>query len=345
MAHRSSRHLAKSAVQRIFFLLLALIRLTLNTRMTRIKSLFASAMVLISSALWAQQDVQFTQYYHNRLGFNPGVAGSGEGICVNMGQRLQWVGFEGAPNTLNVNASIPLDVLHGGLMVNIVNDRIGFFEDVSAALGYAYQMDLGAGRLGLGLAVDFKNKNVRNAQWIYPDNPSDPAVVGNGATSFTPELKFGAYYTTDTWFAGLSTSRLLQSDAPFSGSSARFKSTMHYFLTGGYSFDLPTSTPIRITPSVLLKSDLNSNLSIDLNANAVLMDKIYAGLGYRNQDAMSIMLGYQILPSLRASYSYDLTTSSLSAYSSGSHELFLTYCFTIEIPPRVNGSYRNPRFL
>lgn len=87
-------------------------------------------MVLISSALWAQQDVQFTQYYHNRLGFNPGVAGSGEGICVNMGQRLQWVGFEGAPNTLNVNASIPLDVLHGGLMVNIVNDRIGFFEDV-----------------------------------------------------------------------------------------------------------------------------------------------------------------------------------------------------------------------
>jgi len=262
-----------------------------------------------------------------------------------MGQRLQWVGFEGAPTTLNVNASIPVEVLHGGLMVNIVNDRIGFFEDVSAALGYAYQMDLGAGRLGVGLSVDFKNKNVRNAQWIYPDNPSDPAVAGTGATSFTPELNFGAYYTTDTWFAGLSTSRLLQSDATFSGSSARYKSTLHYFLTGGYSFDLPTSTPIRITPSVLIKSDLNSNLSLDLNANAVIMDKLYAGLGYRNQDAMSIMLGYQIMPSLRASYSYDLTTSSLSAYSSGSHELFLTYCFTIEIPPRINGSYRNPRFL
>jgi type IX secretion system PorP/SprF family membrane protein len=345
VAHRSTRHLVKSEEQTNFFLLLALIRLTLNTRMIRFKSLFAGAMVLISSSLWAQQDVQFTQYYHNRLGFNPGVAGSGEGICVNMGQRLQWVGFEGAPNTLNVNASIPLEVLHGGLMVNVVNDRIGFFEDVSAALGYAYQMDLGAGRLGLGLAVDFKNKNVRNAQWIYPDNPSDPAVVGTGATSFTPELNFGAYYTTDTWFAGLSTSRMLQSDAPFSGSSARYKSTLHYFLTGGYSFDLPTSTPIRLTPSVLIKSDLNSNLSIDLNANAVIMDKLYAGLGYRNQDAMSIMLGYQIMPSLRAAYSYDLTTSSLSAYSSGSHELFLTYCFTIEIPPRVNGSYRNPRFL
>lgn len=345
MDRSTQGYLAIFKFERYFLLLLALIRLTLNTRMIRFKSIFAVVMVLISRSLWAQQDVQFTQYYHNRLGFNPGAAGSGEGICVNMGQRLQWVGFEGAPNTLNVNASIPMDVLHGGLMLNVVNDRIGFFEDVSAALGYAYQMDLGAGKLGLGLAVDFKNKNVRNAQWIYPDNPSDPAVVGNGATSFTPELNFGAYYAADNWFAGLSTSRLLQSDAPFSGSSARFKSTIHYFLTGGYSLDLPTSVPIRITPSVLIKSDLNSNLSVDLNANALVMEKLYAGLGYRNQDALSVMLGYQIMPSLRASYSYDLTTSSLSAYSSGSHELFLSYCFTIEIPPRINGSYRNPRFL
>jgi type IX secretion system PorP/SprF family membrane protein len=313
--------------------------------MNRLKYLFASAIVLLSSSLWAQQDVQFTQYYHNRLSFNPGVAGSGEGICINMGQRLQWVGFEGAPTTQNINASIPVELLHGGIMVNVQNDRIGFFEDVSAALGYAYQMDLGAGRLGLGMSVDFKNKNVRNAQWIYPDNPSDPAVVGSGATSFTPELNFGAYYSSEVWFAGLSTTRMLQSDAPFSGSSARFKSSLHYFLTGGASFDLPTSVPIRITPSLLIKSDLNSNLSLDLNANAMIMEKIYAGIGYRNQDAMSIMLGYQIMPSLKASYSYDLTTSSLSAYSSGSHELFLSYCFTIEIPPRINGSYRNPRFL
>ena len=120
---------------------------------------------------------------------------------------------------------------------------------------------------------------------------------------------------------------------------------MHYFLTGGATFDLPTATPIQITPSILLKSDLNSNITMDLNANALIMEKLYAGLGWRNQDAISLMLGYQIMPSLRASYSYDLTTSSLSAYSSGSHELFLTYFFTIEIPPRVNGSYRNPRFL
>jgi hypothetical protein len=76
-----------------------------------------------------------------------------------------------------------------------------------------------------------------------------------------------------------------------------------------------------------------------------LQDKIYGGLGYRNQDALSLMAGYQILPSLRLAYSYDITTSALSGYSGGSHEIFLNYRFNIEIPEKVPGSYRNVRFL
>ena len=107
---------------------------------------------------------------------------------------------------------------------------------------------------------------------------------------------------------------------------------------------LPNSG-ITISPSTLLKSDLNSNLTVDLSLTAELRGKIFAGLGYRNQDALSLMMGYQIMPDLRACYSYDITTSPLAAYSSGSHEVFFNYCFNIEVKPRINGSYRNPIFL
>ncbi|MDC3353737.1 type IX secretion system membrane protein PorP/SprF [Schleiferiaceae bacterium] len=241
---------------------------------------------------------------------------------------------------------MPLSVLHGGLLLNIVNDQIGFFQDISAAIGYAYQLDLGPGTLGLGLSVDFRNKNVKTAQWIYPDGTggsSDPSVLRGGMTAMTPELNFGAYYNTDLWYAGLSTSRLLQSEANFGG-AARYKSKMHYYLTGGYHLSIPDYQLV-LTPTILLKSDLNSNVSVDLNVNALLQDKIYGGLGYRNQDAISLMAGYQILPSLRLAYSYDITTSALSGYSAGSHEIFLNYCFNIEIPEPIPGSYRNVRFL
>jgi len=63
------------------------------------------------------------------------------------------------------------------------------------------------------------------------------------------------------------------------------------------------------------------------------------------QDAVSIMAGYYIFPELRLTYAYDLTTSALRNASSGSHEIMLNYCFTIEIPPREKGYYRNPLFL
>lgn len=314
--------------------------------MTLRKHILAAVFVGLSSVAFAQQDVQFTQYYHNLAGFNPGVAGSNDAICLNVGHRSQWVGFDNAPTTQAINADIPLSVLHGGLLVSILNDQIGFFQDISAALGYAYQMDLGPGTLGIGFAVDFRNKNVKQAQWIYPDGTAgsnDPSILRPNTSAMTPELNFGIHYNAPTFFAGLSTSRLLQSEANFGG-TARYKSKMHYYLTGGYHIPLEEYQLV-LTPTALIKSDLNSNISLDLNVNALFQDKIYGGLGYRNQDALSLMAGYQILPSLRLAYSYDITTSALSGYSGGSHEIFLNYCFNIEIPEPIPGSYRNVRFL
>ena len=61
-----------------------------------------------SGVALAQQDVQFTQYYHNTIGFNPGVAGSNDAICLNVGHRSQWVGFDNAPTTQNINADMPM---------------------------------------------------------------------------------------------------------------------------------------------------------------------------------------------------------------------------------------------
>ena len=302
--------------------------------------------LLFAGSLAAQQDVQYTQYYHNQVGFNPGVAGSAGAINLNVGHRSQWVGFENAPTSQNINADIPLEILHGGLLVNIVNDQIGFFQDISAAIGYAYQLDLGPGKLGVGFSVDFKNKNVKAAQWIYPDGTSgssDPSVFAPNATAITPEMNFGAYYATNFWYGGLSTSRLHQSEANL-GATAAYKSKLHYYLTGGLNIPFQ-DLDLVLSPNFLMKSDLNSNISLDMNVNAVIKDKISGGFGYRNQDALSLMAGYKILPSLRLAYSYDITTSSLAAFSGGSHEIFLNYSFNIEIPPRIQGSYRNIRFL
>jgi type IX secretion system PorP/SprF family membrane protein len=311
-------------------------------RKTRI-ALFA---ILCSSALWAQQDVQFTQFANNKIFYNPGVTGAGDAICLSAAHRSQWVGFDNAPTTQNFSANIPLNFLHGGLALNFTNDMIGYFQDITVGVGYGYQMNLAGGTLGLGLRADFRNKNVTSGVWAPPQTMNDPSLVALGSTSMATDLSFGAYYQQETWYAGLSSTRLLETkdilNATGGSANAQIRGQRHYYFMGGYNLDLGNGVVLQ--PAAMVKTDLVTT-QLDINAAATYNNQIWGGVTYRVYDALAIMAGYQITKDLRATYSYDLTTSSLAKSSSGSHEIMMSYCFTIEIPPKEKGSYRNPIFL
>ena len=311
-------------------------------RKTRL-ALFA---MLCTSAIWAQQDVQFTQFANNKIFYNPGVIGSGDAICLSAAHRSQWVGFENAPTTQNFSANVPLDIIGGGLSVNFTNDMIGFFQDITAGVGYGYQASLAGGTLGLGIRVDFRNKNVTSGVWAPPQTMNDPSLVQLGATSMATDLSFGTYYQRDNWYAGLSSTRLLETKDILTANggtgNAQIRGQRHYYLMGGYDIDLQNGFVLQ--PAMMVKTDLVTT-QFDLNAAATYNNQIWGGVTYRVYDALSVMAGYQITKDLRATYSYDLTTSSLRNSSSGSHEIMMSYCFTIEIPPKEKGSYRNPIFL
>jgi len=313
-----------------------------HMKKTRI-ALFA---ILCSSALWAQQDVQFTQFANNKIFYNPGVTGAGDAICLSAAHRSQWVGFDNAPTTQNFSANIPLNFLHGGLALNFTNDMIGYFQDITVGVGYGYQMNLAGGTLGLGLRADFRNKNVTSGVWAPPQTMNDPSLVALGSTSMATDLSFGAYYQQETWYAGLSSTRLLETkdilNATGGSANAQIRGQRHYYFMGGYNLDLGNG--IVLQPAAMVKTDLVTT-QLDINAAATYNNQIWGGVTYRVYDALAIMAGYQITKDLRATYSYDLTTSSLAKSSSGSHEIMMSYCFTIEIPPKEKGSYRNPIFL
>ena len=106
-----------------------------------------------------------------------------------------------------------------------------------------------------------------------------------------------------------------------------------------------------ITPSTLIKTD-GVSLQFDVNAMVdYLNNKFWAGLSYRKTDAVVIMLGLKPFgpgpyENLKIGYSYDITTSAMggSGMSSGSHEIYVGYCFKIEMVKPVE-SYKNLRFL
>ena len=95
-----------------------------------------------------------------------------------------------------------------------------------------------------------------------------------------------------------------------------------YFI-GGYVFDL--SPTLKFKPAFLTKMVQGAPLQLDVSGNFMFNDKFVLGAAWRWDAAMSAMAGFQINNGLYLGYGYDLETTKLKKYNSGSHEVFLRY--------------------
>ena len=79
-------------------------------------------LLFCSTAGFAQQDAQFTQYMHNTININPAYAGSRGAMSIFGLYRTQWVGLDGAPETSSFSVNTPVGN-NIGLGVSLINDK------------------------------------------------------------------------------------------------------------------------------------------------------------------------------------------------------------------------------
>jgi type IX secretion system PorP/SprF family membrane protein len=310
--------------------------------------------LLITLSSFGQQDPQFSQYMFDPLFFNPGYIGMGEGICATGLYRQQWVGFKDvdgnkvAPETYTIAIHAPLSVLHGGLGATITNDKLGFENNITLKLGYAYHWTTANGILSIGAMADFVDKSMDFSKLKPIDNDPLFGQLGNERQMIV-DVALGAYYQVPgQYYLGLSSSQILQSASKTLSESPsgilKLQLKRHYFFTAGYQYTFASNPAFELEPSILLKTEL---ASFQIEASALLNynNRFWGGLSYRYQDAVVIILGMQY-KNFRIGYSYDITTSTLGggSRSSGSHELMACYCFKLEVE-KLRQSYKNTRFL
>ncbi len=302
-------------------------------------------LILSAHSLFAQQEAQFSQNMFNNMAINPGYAGMRDAICLTGFVRQQWMGFEGSPQTNLLSIDGKVDLLRGGLGATIMTDKLGFEDNIGVKVGYAYHLHAGPGRLGIGAQAGFLNKKIDFSKF-EPIDPTDPLLQSTAEeTTMITDVSFGLYYQVpQLFYAGISTSQLLQSDGVFQTTDVEMQLQRHYYITGGYTYPLPMDPAYELLPSVLIKTDFAST-QFDINALVRYNNLYWGGLSYRHTDAIVAMVGgrYQ---QFKFGLAYDITTSDVGKErrSSGSLELMVGYCFTIEIE-RIPQSYRNVRFL
>ncbi|HOE03833.1 MAG TPA: type IX secretion system membrane protein PorP/SprF [Bacteroidales bacterium] len=308
----------------------------------------------ITSLTFAQNDPHFSLFEFSQLTYNPGYAGSNNGICVSSVHRQQYVGFNrdplnggksGRPITTVFNAEMPLKAINSGVGLSIIQDMIGFQSDLALNVSYAYRVDLGYGSLGIGLNLGFINRTI-DGDWITPESLgggtvyTDPAVP-HSESKVAFDMGFGAFFKYDKFYAGLSFTHLLQPSINFDIESPSYIKR-HYYLVGGYNYQLPNPT-FEVRPSLLMQFD-GATTQFTFNGQFVYSKKIWGGISYRYNDAISPMLGIYLMNGLSFAYSYDIELSPLSTYSSGSHEIMVRYCFNADFGGDP-GRYRSVRRL
>jgi type IX secretion system PorP/SprF family membrane protein len=291
----------------------------------------------------AQQDPHYTQYMYNMNVINPAYAGSKENLAFGLLYRKQWVDIQDSPTTFTFSGHSPAG-RNVGLGLSLISDRIGPVEETNAYGDFSYTLNLGGEhRLALGLKAGLTFQNIGLLTDINDgslQDPTDEAFSSNSSNTYF-NIGTGFFYYTQKYYIALSVPNMLKSkhlSVRESGEERVYgEESQHYFLTGGYVFDLSPS--VKFKPFAMLKSAFDSPASLDVSANFLFNEKFEAGLTYRLDDSFGAMVNYAITPSLRIGYAYDHIVSDLDVTTPSSHEVILL--FDLNFPKKVS---RSPRY-
>jgi type IX secretion system PorP/SprF family membrane protein len=285
----------------------------------------------------AQQDPHYTQYMYNLSVVNPAYAGSKENMSGGILYRKQWVEIEDAPTTGTFFLHSPAGK-NVGLGFSAINDKIGPVEETNVYGDFSYTLNLGGEhRMAFGLKAGATFHKVGLFSEIYNNVPdaNDDAFREDTSNTFL-NLGTGVFYYTNKYYVSFSMPNMLKSTHLDYNGRKFGTEALHYFLTGGYVFDLNKN--VKFKPFAMIKSSFNAPTSVDVSTNFLFNEKFEIGATYRLEDSFGAMVSYAINPNLRLGYAYDHIVSDLNVTTPSSHEFMLL--FDLNFPKKVSQSPR-----
>ena len=321
--------------------------------MKKLVSIIVVLLSVGSLSVKAQYDAQLSNYWAATSYYNPSYAGQSGKLEVTLLDRMQWLGFDNAPQTMLISAEMPLKFLGRthGVGVMMMNETLGLFKHSMLAVQYAYKKKLFKGDFSAGIQVAKIDQT-----WFGSDveievpggddyhESTDDGIPMVDITASSIDFNLGLFYSRKNWYVGLSVTHVLE---PEMSSSEDEKTTISYlprgyYLMGGYNIQL--SNPLlELRPSVFVKSTIQMN-QLDVSARLVYNKLFWAGLGWRYGDAGIVNIGAQI-KSFQAGYAYDFPLSSIRKGTTGSHEIYLKYITDLNLRKGNKNKHKSVRIL
>jgi len=280
------------------------------------------AVLMAADPLSAQQLPQLTQYMHNDYLFNQAVAGSRPFFELRSAHRYQWVGVQDAPRTFMLSGTTPIGKSMG-VGGYLFTDHVGPTRRTGFQLSYAYHLRLTEElKLGFALSGGLLQFLIDGSKITFHDQ-GDPVLDDQLRGELKPDATFSFMLHHPRFWVGAAAPQILGNEVVFLHENTGTLSRMerHYYAMGGYR--LPVGDDFKLEPSFMVKYVAPVPMKVDINLLMRYKDTVWIGGGYRTNDAWSAQIGYWHRQQFQFGYSYDVITSNLRNYSTGTHEVML----------------------
>lgn len=284
-------------------------------------------LLLIVTGCWnvnvfAQQGPQFTQFMFNNLAINPAFAGADEHASITLVGRDQWSNIENAPSTQSL-AAHTLFSNRVGLGFVLVRDQIGVHKNTNALASYAYHL-----RAGKRAFVSFGlQAGITSFRSDYPSlaGASNDPLLSKYVKETKLNLGAGVYFRSPRLDVGVSFPGILRRKVHVNDTSVvnfRNADILTYL-----RYSLPLSRDFTLQPSALVKYYPAVPISFDANLMVIYKEVISAGLSYRANESLDMVVKLRLTTRLDIGYAYDYPIGNGSFLNAASHELMLHYVF------------------
>jgi type IX secretion system PorP/SprF family membrane protein len=209
----------------------------------------------------------------------------------------------------------------------LYTDNVGPTRRTGAQFSYAYHLRLTERvKLSMSVALGMQQFLIDGSKITFRDG-GDPAMDAQLRGEIVPDATAGLLLYHDDWWFGATAPQLLRNQIYFFDDRDATMSRLetHYYAMGGYRWAI--NEDLRLEPSFLVKYVDPVPAKLDVTATLRYKDTVWLGASYRTNDAVALMLGYWHKRMFQFGYSYDLTTTNLRNYNSGTHEVMLALTF------------------
>lgn len=290
------------------------------------KTLFTLGLLLTLTyvAVQAQQLPLYSQYLANDFFINPAIAGSKPYSPIVLSVHKQWIAIDQSPSTQTISGHTLLANNNVGIGAIIFNDKFGPESHTGIQAVYSYHINLNKkSKLSFGLsAIAFQYK--MDQRQFSLTTLDDPTVSYMIEKCIVPDATIGIYTYGRYHWVGITAAHLFQSKLKITNNYDANKMVRHYFVMGGYKFNISTARSLELEPSSLIKFTESTPPQFDINLKLYYNKDYWFGTSIRPNDCFVASVGFRY-KQFYFGYSYDFTFSNLTDYTIGSQELVVGF--------------------